>query len=166
MYLFILLSLGLCFLVQTANPLQALLISPTVIYSTLPIAVLSMLSILLKKLPERIGYDIFASSLLFAWFAYWKPMFNDESPMFFFYPLYFVFMATFMALFFTDKQDKLDKDTLRYMRAVANNNIIQPWLIMLLALISLALPQHYSFYPVMMTLLTIRFALSSYLERK
>ncbi|MGZ8191546.1 MAG: hypothetical protein ACXWTS_10015 [Methylococcaceae bacterium] len=125
-----------------------------------------MTGIIFKKLPEKICYDIFASSLLLAWFAYWKPLFNDDSLIFFFYPLYFVFMATFIALFFIDKRDKLDIQTLHYMQSLANNSIIQPWLIMLLALVSLELRQHYMLFPVMMTLLTIRFALSSYLERK
>jgi hypothetical protein len=166
MLLFIVLSLVLCFLVQTENPLQNLLISPFVIYAAIPIALLSMAGVILKKAAERLCYDVFASSLLLAWFAYWRPIFKDDSPIFFFYPLYFVFMGAFIALFFTDKSDKLDKETLYYMRSVAKNNIIQPWLIMLLALVSLELRQHYMLYPVMMTLLMIRVALSSYLERE
>jgi|GEM_PF-5058195 len=75
-------------------------------------------------------------------------------------------MAAFIELFFAGQQHKMDAATLRQMQMLAKRNVVQPWMIMLGVLASLALQQHYLLYPVTMTLLLIRFALFSYLEHK
>jgi len=166
MFIFISLSLALCFLVQTGSPLLKLLDAPVFIYAALAIAVACIVRMIFKKGAAKIWLDVFAGSVLIAWFAYWRSLFNEDSPIFFFFPLYFVFMAAFIELFFAGQQHKMDAATLRQMQMLAKRNVVQPWMIMLGVLASLALQQHYLLYPVTMTLLLIRFALFSYLEHK
>ncbi len=164
MPLFIALSLALCFFVQTESFLQSLLVTPLLIYIGLALAMICIIGCLFKKLPALIWYDIFSSSTLMVWFAYWKPLFKDESPVFFFYPLYFALMTAFVSLFFIGRRDKIDDESFRFMLSLSKKLIIQPWLIMLCVLGSLQLEQHFMLYPTLMTLLIMRFALASCLE--
>lgn len=165
MFLFIVLSLALCFIVQMASPLQSLLIMPFITYIGIFLAIASVLGIVFKKGSATIWHDLFSSSTLLAWFAYWHSLFNEGSPMFFFFPLYFVFLAAFIEMRALGRRPHIDDMSLKQMRTFANNNIAQPWVIMVGVLVSLQLPQHFLLYPVMMTLLMIRFALSRYLSR-
>lgn len=166
MYLFIVLSLAFCFAAQTESPWQNALISPTVIAVGLFLAAAGIVGSIFKKNLYQTAYDLFAGGTLLVWFAYWHPQFNDDSPFFFFFPLYFLFLATFIELFFLGQQNKIDNETFRRMQSLAQNNSLQPWLLMLLVLASLELQQHYLLYPVLMTLLMLRFTLSRCLERK
>jgi hypothetical protein len=163
MPLFIVFSLTLCFMVQTASSLQSLLVSTLVIYIGLAVALLSIVGIFLKKWPA-VWYDLFSASTLVVWFAYWKPLFKDDSPVFFFYPLYFALMTAFVSLFFIGQRDKIDDESFRLMLSFSKKTIIQPWLVMLCVLGSLELQQHFMLYPTLMTLLIMRFALASCLE--
>ncbi|MDP2904113.1 MAG: hypothetical protein Q8N96_13585 [Methylovulum sp.] len=164
MFIFIALSLALCFLVQTASPLLNILDSQIVIYIGVALAVGCMVGNIVKKKAAKIWHDVFAGSVLIVWFAYWRSSFNEDSPIFFFFPLYFVFMAAFIELFFAGQHQKIDTATLRQMQSLVKNISVQPWMVMLGVLVSLEWQQHYLLYPVMMTLLLVRFALFSYLE--
>jgi len=164
MPLFIALSLTLCFLVQTASPLQSVLVKPFIIYIGLAVAIVSILGSLFKKLSAIIWYDIFSSSTLLVWFVYWNPLFKDDSPIFFFYPVYFALMTAFVTLFFIGQRHKIDDESFRLMRFLSKKSITEPWVIMICVLGSLELQQHFMLYPVMMTLLIMRFALASCME--
>jgi len=164
MPLFIALSLTLCFLVQTASPLQSVLVKPFIIYIGLAVAIVSILGSLFKKLSAIIWYDIFSSSTLLVWFAYWNPLFKDDSPIFFFYPVYFALMTAFVTLFFIGQRHKIDDESFRLMQFLSKKSITEPWVIMICVLGSLVLQQHFMLYPVMMTLLIMRFALASCME--
>ena len=164
MPLFIVLSLALCFIVQTASLLQSVLVMPLMIYISLAVAIISIFGSLFKKLSAIIWYDIFSSSSLLVWFAYWKPLFKDDSPIFFFYSVYFALMTAFVSLFFIGQRHKIDKDSFHLMQFLSTKSIIQPWVVMLCVLGSLELQQHFLLYPVMMTLLIMRFALAGCLE--
>ena len=164
MPLFIVLSLALCFMVQSASSLQGLLVAPLLIYISLGVAIISVFGSLFKKLSVMIWYDIFSSSTLLVWFGYWKPIFKDDSPVFFFYPLYFAMMTAFVSLFFIGHRHKIDHESFRLMQLLSKKSIIQPWVVMICVLGSLELQQHFMLYPTMMTLLIMRFALDSCLK--
>ncbi|MDD1614836.1 MAG: hypothetical protein LUP98_09325, partial [Methylococcaceae bacterium] len=57
-----------------------------------------------------------------------------------------------------------DDESFQLMQSFSKKSIIQPWVVMVCVLGSLELQQHFMLYPVMMTLLIIRFALTSCLE--
>lgn len=165
MPLFIALSLTLSFLAQTASPLQNMLITPVFIYIGTALAVICIAGSILKKLPTRIYFDLFAASTLIIWFAYWKTLFfKDDSPVFYSYPLYFAFMTAFVSLAFISKRHKIDAQSFHQMQTLSAKSKLQPWIIMTATLGSLALPEHYLLYPILMTLLILRFALASCME--
>ncbi len=164
MSLFIALSLALCFMVQTANPLLSALVTPLLIYIGLALAVIGIIGSLFKKLSSSIWYDIFSSGALLIWFAYWKSLFKDDSPIFFYYPVYFALMTAFVTLFLIAQRHKIDDESLRLMQVLSEKSIIQPWVPMLAVLGSLGLQQHFMLYPVMMTLLIMRFTLAACLQ--
>ena len=117
MPLFIVFSLALSFMVQNAGSLQSLLVTPLLIDICLGIAIISILGSMFKKRWRLIWYDIFSSSTLLIWFAYWKPLFKDDSPIFFFYPLYFALVTAFVSLFFIGQRHKIDEESFRFMRS-------------------------------------------------
>jgi hypothetical protein len=166
MLVFISLSLALCYIAQTPGSLSVLLTSEYFVYGGLVIALASIAGVFLKKLSDRAGYDAFSSSTLLLWFAYWKPMpfFTADSPVFFFFPLYFALMSAFITLFLSNRNHKIDKESLGYMRRFDKERLMPSWSLMLCVLGSVEVTQHYQLYPVMMTLLMLRFAFSSCLE--
>ncbi|MDO9212344.1 MAG: hypothetical protein Q7U23_00760 [Methylococcales bacterium] len=166
MLIFISLSLVLCYLVQVSISLPAILTSEYFVYGGLGIALISILGMFFKKLPNIVGYDGFSSGTLLLWFAYWKPMpfFTSDSPIFFFFPLYFALMSAFITLFLSNQNHRIDKESLGYMRTFDREKAIPAWALMLCVLGSVEVTQHYQLYPVMMTLLMLRFALSSCVE--
>jgi hypothetical protein len=163
MFIFIGFCLTLCFLFQAESPWLAWLVSPWVLYGGLVVAGLSIVWAILNRGFARLCHDVFSASVLLVWYAYWQPLFKDDTPVFFAYALYFVFMAAFVELFFIGKKDNMDKEVLRQLQALATSFPIKSWMVMLLVLYSLDLLEHYMLYPVMMTLLLFRFALSTYL---
>jgi hypothetical protein len=141
-----------------------MLSAPLLIDISLGVAITSILGSVFKKQWILIWYDIFSSSTLLMWFAYWKPLFKDDSPIFFFYPLYFALVTAFVSLFFIGQRHKIDEESFRFMRSYSKKNLLQPWVLMVCVLGSLGLQQNFMLYPVMMTLLIIRFALTSCME--
>jgi hypothetical protein len=164
MLVFILLSLTLSYLVQTSNSLTTLLATPSFLYLGIGGALLAVAGMLCRKGHFKAWYDLFASSVLLAWFAYWKTQFLDTSPMFFFFPVYFAAMSAFISLAFIGRSDRFDRESLHYMRQLAEQKSLQPWMIMLGSLGSLLLLDHYLVFPVLMTLLLLRFALDCSVE--
>jgi len=153
-------------MVQMANPLLTLFVAPVFFYAGFVVSVIGMLGVVFKKGPIKIYYDVFAAGSLFAWYAHWQPLFNDGSPVLFFFPLYFVFLATFIELGMLRQRHRVDEITFQQMQAFAKNSRVQPWIVMLGVLVSLNLDEHYMLYPVMMTILMMRFALFRYLEQR
>jgi hypothetical protein len=166
MPVFVFLCLAIAGIVQINSPIQNFLVSEFVIDAGLVIAVLTIIASFFNKFAEHIRYDAFSSSALIVWFAYWKPLFVKDSPIFFFFPVYFALMIAFVALFFIGKRDKIDKESLKLMKSIADSGMIQTWVVMVCVLISLYFEDHFLQYPVMMTLLSIRYTLSGCLKPK
>ncbi|MDA1342759.1 MAG: hypothetical protein EXR90_00360 [Methyloglobulus sp.] len=166
MPVFVALCLILAVIVQTKSPLQGVLVSSVFMYVGLTIAIATIIGSFFKKLPEKISYDLFASSILFAWFAYWKPLFVSDSPIFFFFPIYFTLIIAFATLFFIEQRHKIDRDSLQRMQAIADSGVVDPWLVMICVTVTLYFENRFIQYPTMMTLLTMRYALSGCLKPK
>ena len=166
MLVFICLNLALCYIVETSSSLPAILTSEYLVYGGLVIALVSIVGVFLKKLSDIAGYDAFSSGTLLLWFAYWKPMpfFSADSPIFFFFPLYFALMSAFITLFFSNQNHRIDKESIKYMQHLDQERMMPSWALMLCVLGSVEVTEHYQLYPVLMTLLMLRFAFSSCLE--
>jgi hypothetical protein len=166
MPVFIILSLSLCYIVETANPVQSFLTSPMIIYTGTSFAVISTIGIFFKKFHENMWYDLFFSSTLLTWFASWKSLFNDQSPMFFFFPLYFALTTAFATFILIGGRQRIDRQTRDYMKAFVEKSGMEPWILMIFILGSLQLQHHFMLFPVLMTLLLVRYTLSGCLQSR
>jgi hypothetical protein len=62
-------------------------------------------------------------------------------------------------------QQMIDPVSFSVMQSLASRAVIQPWAIMIVIFISLELKQNFLFFPTVMTLFVIRFALVNYLSK-
>ncbi|MBM4208309.1 MAG: hypothetical protein FJ190_09965 [Gammaproteobacteria bacterium] len=159
MPLFVIFCLIFAFVVQTGSPVEALLSSELALYGGLTVTVLTIIASFLHRIPEAYAYDLFASSALFVWFSYWKPFFVKDSPIFFFFPVYFALLVAFTTLFFIGQRHKIDRQSLQLMQRLASSGVIDPWMIMTLVLITLYFENRFIQYPTCTTLLIMRYAL-------
>ncbi len=166
MPIFVVLCLFLALLVQSESPMQAILVSDFVIYGGLTVGIITIIGSFFKKIPEAISYDVFSSGILLAWFAYWKPLFVKDSPIFFFFPVYFALIAAFVSLFFIGQRHKIDQDSRQRMQAIVDSGVVEPWFVMICVLVTLYFENRFIQYPTMMTLLITRYALFSCLKTK
>ncbi|MCX7084472.1 MAG: hypothetical protein NTY69_02945 [Methylococcales bacterium] len=165
MPLFILINLLLCLFAQDNNNFKEILLMPSLTYLCLGVAIISFCAVLVKKWRIFIWYDLFASSIVLIWFSYWQPDFNSDAPMYFYYPLYFAMVTALITLQLERAQQKIDPVSFSVMQSLASRAVIQPWAIMIVIFISLELKQNFLFFPTVMTLFVIRFALVNYLSK-
>ncbi len=164
MPVFVSFCLAIAALVQLNSRIQDLLVSDFVLYSGLAVAIGAIIASFFNKLSEKISYDLFACSALLVWFAYWKPMFVKDSPIFFFFPVYFALLIAFVSLFFIGQRQKIDRISMKILQSIEDSEVVQPWFVMSCVLVSLYFENHFLQYPVMTTLLVIRFSLSACLK--
>ena len=107
-----------------------------------------------------LSYDLFSSGTLMAWLPLWKPLFVKDAPIFFFFPVYFAVITAIATLFFMSQRNKIDQVNLKLMQAIVDSGAADPWMVMIVVLITLYFNNHFLQYPIMMTLLTTRFTLS------
>ena len=157
MHVFILCSLLLTTLVQNHNPYLPLLNDEPVWLSAGGLAALFILLGWLKKLPAMIWQDGFACSGLLAWYAYWKPLFSPDSPLFYAFPIYFSLLAIWMLTAFINKGSRFDDESRALMRILEKHlSGFDSCLMAAIALIFIALPEHYLSYPLAMTFFILR----------
>ena len=166
MPIFVILCLALALIVQTGSAVQKLLVSPVVFYVGLTVAIATIIASIFKKIPELISYDVFASSILLAWFALWKPLFVSDSPIFFFFPVYFALIVAFVSLFFIGQRHKIDADSLQRMQAIVDSGVIPHWFVMICVTITLYFENRFIQFPTFITLLAVRYALTGCLKPK
>jgi hypothetical protein len=157
MHIFILCSLLLTTLVQNHNPYLPLLNNEPVWLSAGGLAALFILLGWLKKLPATIWQDGFACSGLLAWYAYWKPLFSPDSPLFYAFPIYFSLLGIWMLTAFINKGSRFDDESRALMRILEKHLAgFDSCLMAAIALICIALPEHYLSYPLAMTFFILR----------
>lgn len=164
MLVFVFLCLALAGIVQINSPIQELLVSPVIVDIGLFVAVATIIASFFNKIQEPANYDLFSSSALLIWFAYWKPLFVKDSPIFFFFPVYFALVVAFVTLFFIGQRHKIDRESLKLMQSIVDSGMVETWFVMICVLVALYFENHFLQYPVMMTLLAARFALSGCLR--
>lgn len=165
MPIFIVCCLLLTTLVQTASAYLPYLNIDWVWQASAGLAGVFLLTGCLKKLPGSIWQDGFASGLLWAWYGCWEPQFSKGSPMFHIFPIYYAVLCSWMWWSVINKSAQLDlasQDALRYLQK--NLARFDACLVAAFALTSLAFPEHYLLYPILMTLFVIRSTLQRCLE--
>jgi hypothetical protein len=161
---FILCSLSLAILAQNQSSFLLLLTTPIALGVGLTGMVASLLAGYFKKCPSMVWHDVFASSCLLVWYAYWEPQFSEDAPMFFFFPLYFALFTSIVTLVFINKSQYFDQESithLRYLEKICRSDISA---VVAFVLISLLITRHYALYPIAMTFFIIRHTMIVCLE--
>lgn len=164
MPVFISINLALSLLVPSKQPLLAILNHPIVFYIGCIIMLLSFLSYVFLKLNININYDLFLSATVLVWYQNWQPLFVDNSPIFYFYPIYFTFISAAIPLFIISQHQNIDFHSRKTMRSLYQKSRLQPGTIMLGSTLSLMLPEHFLLYPITVTLLLLNHAFVKLLE--
>ncbi len=159
MYLFIISNLIIVYAVKTMGMLHQALISPHFFYlGVILIACSGLLSISRKK-HFPYSYDLFATGILFAWFSYWNEIFAVTAPMFFHYPLFFIFYTSLLTLYYVNRSDQFDEETkmqLFILYSKSNKHIFSS---VLAVLVSLLIHKHYTIFPVTVVLFILCYTL-------
>ncbi|HEY8160325.1 MAG TPA: hypothetical protein VIF10_16655 [Methylobacter sp.] len=161
---FILCSVLLAALVQKQSELLQLLSTPVALGICLAAMAISLLAGYLKKVPSIVWHDGFATSCLLVWYAYWAPQFDDNAPMFFFFPLYFSLLTSIVTFTLINKSEDFDQETIRQLRYLEKINRFNLSAIVAFVLVSLLIIRHYTLYPIAMTLFIMRHTMITCLE--
>ena len=156
MIVFILSCLVLAALVQSHNQFLPLLATPEALGVGLALLVVSLLLGYLKKLPSLYWHDGFATAALIVWYAYWKPEFNDDAPMFFFFPVYFALLSGLVTLSLINKSQYFDVESVQNLRYLDKMLRIDMSGAVIFVLIGLGITRHYALYPMAMTFFITR----------
>jgi hypothetical protein len=161
---FILCSLLLAILVQTQNEFLSLLVCPGALGIGLTVMSASLLIGYFKKLPTIAWHDGFATAGLLTWYAYWKPQFNEGTPMFFVYPLYFALLTSIVTLMLINKAQYFDQESVEYLRHLEKFTRFDISIIVVFVIISILITRHYALYPMAMTFFVVRHTMIVCLE--
>lgn len=161
---FILCSLSLAALVHSQNEFLKLLATPVALGIGLTMMAVSLLVGYLKKVPAVIWHDGFAISCLLLWYGYWMPQFNEDAPMFFFFPLYYALLTSIVTLTLINKSEYFDHESIVQLRYLEKNTRINIGVLVGLVLIGLLITRHYTLYPIAMTLFIARHTMIACLE--
>lgn len=161
---FILCSMLLAALVQKQNEWLPLLATPTALAIGLTLMATSLLAGYFKKTTTLIWHDAFASSCLLIWYAYWTPQFNDDAPMFFFFPLYYALLTSIVTVTLINKSQYFDRESIQQLRYLDKMSRFKMNAMIAFVLLSLLITRHYMLYPIAMTLFIIRHTMTICLE--
>jgi len=161
---FILCSILLAALVQYQSEFLPLLATPVALGISLAVMAVSLLAGYLKKVPTMIWHDGFTTGCLFTWYAYWASQFDNDAPMFFFFPLYYALLTSIVTLTLINKSEDFDQETIRQLRYLEKINRISLSATVAFVLISLLITRHYTLYPIAMTLFITRHTMIACLE--
>ncbi len=165
MPIFIICSLLLGFLVKSRSVYLPLLLNDVVWMASGCLAAVFLLAGCFKKLSTTVWHDGFACGVLWAWYGYWQPLFNNDAPMFYLFPAYYTLLCTWMFLAVVNRSARFDRESresliyLQHHLTRFNTRIIGG-----LVIVSLMLQEHYLLYPIAMTLFIIRYSLQRCLE--
>ncbi len=125
---------------------------------------LSVLAMLTYKLNLSLRYDLFCCGSVLTWLSTWPSYFNEDSPVIFFYPIYFCLITVFITVGFIQQAQKIDSLSLTFMYKFNNAKLFNPYLLMGIVVFALNYIENYLFYPTVMTVLLAKYAFSSILE--
>lgn len=158
---FICLNLIISFIVQTHYWLESILMSVWSEYLGVTCIIISILLMLAQKLTISNRYDLFCSGVLLVWISTWPPFFNPDSPVIFFYPLFFCFMTVLINFLFIQQASKIDSLTLSYLIKFNNNLFFHTGVIIAAVIYSLTQTDNYRLFPNIMAIMILKFALVS-----
>ncbi len=168
MLIFISLNLTVTFIFKLDSSIGLLFRSEFALYFGIGLLLLNFIAtaIKFKRIPYKLRYDLFAVGAFLVWFSYWPSFFRMGAPIFDVFPLYFAFISALFSLLFITKRENMDPDAVIFMQWLSDSGRFNPLVIMLGVMVSLAFPQHFLLFPIMITLWVTRFALACSLNNE
>ena len=120
----------------------------------------SVLAMFTYKFSLAQRYDLFCCGSVLTWISTWPPFFNEDSPVIFFYPVYFCFITVFVMVGFIQQASKIDAMTLRFLVKFNNAKVFNAGVLMGVVIFALNYIDHYLFYPTTMSVLIAKYAFS------
>ena len=119
---------------------------------------IARLGVLLRKFDYTHRYDLFLSGTLLVWLAYWQTDYTFEAPIYLYYPAYFVGIGLLLPNLVARNSVYFPADQMKLMKLLHGSPVLHPDLLVGLILYSLADMSHYLLYPILCSLLLIRFS--------
>lgn len=161
---FIVCCLSLAILVLSENPYLELLTSPIATGLGTGLMLAGIVLGYLKKVRTIVWHDMFATAGLIIWYSYWRPLFNDDTPMFFAFPIYYALMSSLVTLVFINRSADFDRASIDYVRYLDKITRFDMSIAVVLVIIGLMITRHYAFYPMAMTFFILRHTMIVCLE--
>jgi hypothetical protein len=161
---FISLDLALSFFIQTHSRFMVFFLSEWCNYLGIALMGFSSLALLARKLSLSLRFDLFCCGSILTWISTWPPFFNEDSPVIFFYPVYFCLLTVFVMAAFIQQAITIDEFTLHFLVKFNNAKIFNSWILMGIVIFALNYIDNYLFYPTTMSVLIAKFAFSRIAE--
>jgi hypothetical protein len=164
MLVFIFFNVILAILVQSRTPYLDLLVNPIVLTLGIIVAAASLAAPYFRKIPSLQWHDAFCTAVMFIWFAYWKPEFKGDEPMFFFFPIYFALLSSLLTFSLIFRSRQFDAESVHYIRQLDKISRFDIKGAIVFLSLSLLVTRHYALFPVAMTFFLVRHTLVVCLE--
>jgi len=165
MIMFIISCLTLALLQQNRMSYLEWLSSPIAIGLGITIIAISLVAGYLKKLPSLIWHDMFCCSVLMVWYGYWKLEFNEDAPMFFFYPLYFAILSAITTLMLINRCHNFDDESIAHLRYLHKMMRFDIYMAAVFVLVGLWVTWHYALFATAMTFFIFRHSINVCVEK-
>lgn len=161
---FICLNLLISYAVNAHNQLERLFLSINCEYLGIALIVIGCVCISFAKLSLAQRYELFCSGTVLVWISTWPPNFNADSPVIFFFPLFFCLVTVLVHKVFILQAESIDLMSLKYIAALGRHNFWHTGVLVVSVIVSLTQIEHYRVYPSLLSLLLIKYAVLSILE--
>lgn len=161
---FISLDLVLSYFIQTHSRYMAFFLSEWCNYLGIICMATSALAMLTHKFSLSQRFDLFCCGSVLTWISTWPPFFNEDSPVIFFYPVYFCFVTVFVMVAFIQQASKVDDMTLRFLVKFNDAKVFNTGVLMGIVIFALNYVENYLFYPTTMSVLIAKYAFSQIVE--
>ncbi len=161
---FICLNLLISYAVNAHNRLEQFFLSSYCEYLGILLIVVSCICLAWPKLKLALRYELFCSGTVLVWISTWPPNFNADSPVIFFFPLFFCLVTVLVHKVFILQAETIDLMSLKYIALLGRHNFWHTGVLVVSVLVSLTQIEHYRVYPSLLSLLLIKYAVLSILE--
>lgn len=118
----------------------------------------------LHKIKFATGYDLIAWGSLLAWFITWQNEYSIDKPIFLITPVFFTLVSVITTLTLMSQRSRIDPKDIELIFSISWIGRFSLNFLPFMVLGSLFMPKHYLFYPILMSLFIIRFALETCLR--
>lgn len=113
-------------------------------------------------------YELFYLGCLLIWFSLWRQEYRIDAPVFLYYPIYFILVNGLVSflLINNDALHRPGSELLREIRTIYRSSYLQETVLITLTVGSLLIPKLYLAYPLLASLVSLRYAIITCLRNE